>query len=157
MNLLIIAFAAIVGTSTMLAVMSVLHRLKLANADMVRAIGSLYTRSYEGSLLPGLIIQYSFGLIFGYVYAGLIGLSPVITPTSTVILALFAGLVHGIVVGLALEVMVAVYHPVEQFRKAGFAVVIAHIVGHIAYGFSLGIVFAYFLDSTHFLPLFPIH
>src|SRR4051812_29166031 len=105
MNFSIIASAGFLGTSTMLAVMSVLHRLKLANADMVRAIGSLYSRTYKGSLIPGLIIQYSFGLVFAFIYAKLIWFAPVVTPTSILILATFIGLVHGIIIGLALEVM----------------------------------------------------
>ncbi len=156
MNLFIVGCAGLVGTSIMLALMSVLHRLKLANADMVRAIGSLYTRTYADSVLPGLLIQYTFGVVFAYAYASLIRFSPVVTPSSTVILATFVGLVHGIVVGLALEVMVAVYHPVKQFRKAGFAVVVAHIVGHISYGLSLGIVYAAFLEPICLAPLFSL-
>ena len=147
MNLLIIALAGLMGTSTMLAVMSVLHTLKLANADMVRAIGSLYTRSYKGSLVPGLVIHYTVGLIFAFIYSKLIWYAPVVTPSSIIIIATFAGFVHGVIVGLALEVMVAVYHPVPQFRKAGFAVVVAHIIGHVAYGLTLGIVFAQFMDK----------
>ena len=154
MNPLGIALAGLVATSTMLAVMSVLHRLKWANADMVRAIGSLVTRSYEGSLIPGLIIHYSFGLFFAFIYAKLIGLAPVNTPAAIVIIATFTGLVHGVIVGLALEVMVATYHPVPQFRRAGFAVVIAHILGHITYGISLGIVYALYL-KFHLTPHLP--
>ncbi|MEO5969884.1 MAG: hypothetical protein ABIQ95_08150 [Bdellovibrionia bacterium] len=153
MNLSIIALAGFVGTSTMLAVMSVLHTLKLANADMVRAIGSLYTRSIKGSLIPGLIIHYSVGLFFAFLYAKLLGILPITTVGSITIVSTFLGFVHGIIVGLALEVRVAVYHPVPEFKKVGFAVVVAHIVGHIAYGLSVGIVYAQFLDQMPFRPI----
>lgn len=146
-NFAIIPIAGFVGTSVMLIVMSIMHHLKLANADMVRAIGSIYTRTYEGSLLPGLIIHYTIGLFFAFIYAFIVQLSPVVTPSSTIILATFAGLAHGMIVGLSLQVMVAVYHPVEQFRKAGFAVVIAHIIGHTFYGLSVGLVYAHFWEQ----------
>jgi uncharacterized membrane protein YagU involved in acid resistance len=154
MKLIIISLAGFAGTSTMLMVMSILHQLKLANADMVRAIGSLYTRTFKGSLLPGLIIHYAFGLFFAYLYSLLVAFSPIVTPGSTIILSTFTGLVQGIVVGLALEVLVAVYHPVAEFKKAGFAVVIAHIIGHVAYGLTFGLVYSAFLESPRFAPLF---
>jgi hypothetical protein len=149
----VILLAALFGTSVMLSVMSALRQLKWADADMVRAIGSLVTKSYEGSLLPGLLIDYVGGIFFAFLYSKLIGYSPIITPASTIIICAFTGLVHGITLGLVLEVFVAEYHPVAQFKKAGFAVVGAYVIGHIAFGLCLGLIYSRFVSE---LPVRPI-
>ncbi len=52
------------------------------------------------------------------------------------------GTFHGITVGLLLTVAVADHHPLEQFRAAGPAVAISHVIGHIVYGFFVGLLFA---------------
>lgn len=126
----------------MTGVMWLLHRMKWANADMVRAIGSIYTRSYELSLIPGLIIHYTVGLFFAFLYALLVGFAPLSTPGAVFILANAVGLVHGLTIGLLLEIVVAEHHPLQRFRRAGFQVVVAHIVGHLAYALTVGSVFA---------------
>jgi hypothetical protein len=145
----IIALAGILATTVMIGVMSVVHYFKLANADMVRAIGSMYTRSYERSLVPGLIIHYFFGLFFAFAYAFLIGIAPVLTPGSTIVILSFAGFVHGLIVGLFLEIRVAEHHPLKQYRNVGLSVVVAHIVGHIFYGLSIGLFFAANMAKIH--------
>jgi hypothetical protein len=54
------------------------------------------------------------------------------------------GLVHGLVVALALLAVVTKRHPVERFRNAEFEVAVAHIVGHVAYGFGVGLMILVF-------------
>lgn len=126
----------------MIGVMEIIHRLKWANADMVRAIGSLYTRSYEMSLKPGLLIHYSAGLSFAFLYSILIGIAPVNTGGGIIIISMLAGLVHGIVVSLLLAVLVAEHHPLREFRNASLGVVLSHVAGHVFYGAALGTFFA---------------
>ncbi|NIS09829.1 MAG: hypothetical protein GWO07_14000, partial [Candidatus Dadabacteria bacterium] len=48
-------FSGIMATLMMIGIMELITRSKLANADMVRAIGSIFTKAYENSLTPGLI------------------------------------------------------------------------------------------------------
>jgi hypothetical protein len=139
---ILIAVAGIAATTAMVLVMYAIHAMKWANADMVRAIGSIYTRSYEMSLLPGLVSHYAIGIAFSFLYAMLIGVAPVSTGGGIVIIALLTGLVHGIVMSLFLAVMVAEHHPLPEFRSADVGVIGAHVAGHVVYGATLGICLA---------------
>lgn len=142
MSLLGIILAGLIGTTAMVGIMSLITRLKFANADMVRAVGSVYTKSYEGSLMPGLIIHYFNGILFGLIYSFMLSFAPVLTPGASVIICGLTGFVHGLIVGLFLMVMVAEYHPMPEFRQAGPDVAIAHVIGHIFFGIAVGTVFA---------------
>lgn len=137
-----VLLAGLLATTVMIAVMSLIHRLSWANADMIRAIGSLYSRSYEMSVVPGLVIHYSAGLSFALLYSCLIAIAPVDGGGGVVILSLLAGLVHGLMVSLFLAVLVAEHHPLREFRDASFGVLAAHGVGHVFYGGTLGLFFA---------------
>jgi hypothetical protein len=156
MDTILVVIAGLLATTTMIVVMDLIHRLKWANADMVRAIGSLYTRSYEMSWVPGLLIQYCAGLSFAFLYALLIGMAPVSTGGGIFIVSLLAGLVHGITVSLFLTILVAEYHPLREFRNAGVGVALAHVAGHVFYGGSLGIFFALTHAKQNYLTsMFP--
>ena len=120
----------------------VVHRFQWANVDLIRALGSLYTLSYEESLAPGLFIHYALGILFAFVYAFVIGLAPVSTPWVAFLISAFVSIVHGVVVGLLLDVFVAEHHPLKRFRKTGMRVVSAYVFGHVFYGLTLGAVFA---------------
>ena len=56
MNFLIILAAGFIATGLMCLLLEFITKTRLANADMIRAIGSLYTGSYHNALIPGLII-----------------------------------------------------------------------------------------------------
>ena len=142
MSILAIILAGLIGTSAMIAAMALIHKLKLANADMVRAIGGIYTKSHESSFLPGLIIHYFNGIVFALLYSFLLSFSPVLSPGTAMIICGLTGFVHGLMVGLFLMVMVAEYHPIPEFRNAGPDVAAAHVFGHIVYGIAVGSVFA---------------
>jgi hypothetical protein len=143
METFLIALAGIIGTTGMVLLMSLIHRMRWANADMVRAIGSVYTRSKELSFLPGLVLHYTAGITFAFAYALLVGVSPASTPGAIFGICLATGAVHGIVVSLLLTVIVAEHHPVREFRRAGLGVALAHVVGHLAYGLCIGLSFIF--------------
>jgi hypothetical protein len=142
MFILSIILAGVLGTTAMILLMGLMHGLNLANADMVRAIGSFYTQSYKKSLVPGLIINYFFGIIFSLGYAALIGMAPETGPSVTLALATAIGFVHGIVIGLFLITEVTEFHPLVRFRKAGPEISFAYILGHIGYGLTVGVTLA---------------
>ena len=68
----IILLGGLLGTTGMTSILYLFDKAGLANGDMVRAIGSLLTKSYEKALIPGLIIHLLSGLFFTLVYALLI-------------------------------------------------------------------------------------
>jgi len=48
----------LLGTGGMTLTLYIFNSFGFANGDMVRAVGSLITKSYKNSLIPGLIIHF---------------------------------------------------------------------------------------------------
>ena len=120
--------------------MAAIHATGYANADMIRAIGSLVTRKYEGSFGWGLAIHLVSGMLFAIPYTVVLcGLGPMSLAMSVGLGGLM-GLVHGLVMSLVLLGLVTERHPMKRFQNAGFEVAVAHIVGHVAYGIGVGAV-----------------
>jgi len=142
MSVLVIFLAGIISTFIMVIFLELVTRTKLANADMVRAVGSIITREYDKAFIPGLIIQFSFGAIFGFVYFGILSYFTSSININAIIMGGLMGLFHGMVVGFVGVITVAEHHPLEKFKKAGFTVAVAHLFGHIVYGLSIGLIFS---------------
>ena len=134
MTLVKTLLAGLVGTSFMSVVMTVIHRREWANADMIRALGSCVTKSYEKALGWGLGIHFTSGALFAIPYAAILSAFPDGGFVVRIGLGTLLGLVHGLVMSLVLLAVVSEKHPLPQFQKAGFEVGVAHIFGHIAYG-----------------------
>lgn len=136
---LIVAFlSGVLATASMVLFMTLITKFGWAQADMMRAIGSLFTKSVDSSLLVGGFIHFTAGVGFAILYslflqqAGGTGL-----PLALVGAALGFG--HGLVVSLILASMVAEHHPLKQFREAGKGVVASYFAGHVVYGLVVGI------------------
>ena len=75
--------------------------------------------------------------------------------------SLLAGLVHGLLVSLLLANLVAEHHPLREFRDTSFGVLVAHVIGHVFYGGTLGAVFALTHAKQTYLtadyPLMVVH
>ena len=132
--------AGLLGTAGMTLVMWLIHRSGIAKADMVRAIGSMFTSSIEDALAPGIIIHFIVGSIIAFFYVILISLFGPTSVAATIGTGAMIGLFHGVSFSFLLIVTVAEHHPLEQFRDTGFEVAIAHLVGHIIYGLVVGTV-----------------
>ncbi len=144
MNVIVISIiSGLLGAAGMSIVMSFIHSPKFANADMIRAIGSIYTRSLDNSFTPGLVIHFIIGALISFVYVGLITIMSPTSPIITTGIGGMIGLFHGVAVGFILVVAVAEYHPLKQFQEAGVEVAIAHLVGHVIYGVIVGAVIGY--------------
>ncbi len=133
-------------------VMWLIHRSGIANADIMRAIGSIYTRSHDNALLPGFIIHFTVGTIIAFGYTALFSIFSSGSVGAFAGLGAMVGLLHGLVVSFALVVMVAENHPLEQFQETGSEVVVAHMVGHIIYGLIVGAVIGFTGISFSFIP-----
>ncbi len=147
-TIVISLLAGLLGTGVMSLFMSYITTTGIANADMIRAVGSLYSRTYENALRPGLIIHFASGAIIAIIYALFISLFHPMTLLSYVVVALAFSTLHGLVVSFLLVVLVAQYHPLERFQKAGSEVASAHFVGHVIYGIVVGLVLG--ITKTHF-------
>jgi len=132
--------AGIVGTSGMSLAMWIITKSGLANASMIRAIGSMFTQSYDSSFGPGLIVHFISGILFAFLYVILISLFAPTSLAAAIGAGAMIGVFHGVAFGFLLVVTVAEHHPLEQFRNAGFEVAIAHFAGHVIYGILVGLV-----------------
>lgn len=132
--------AGIVGTAGMSLSMWLITKSGIANAGMIRAIGSMFTKSYEGSFGPGLVVHLVSGILFSFLYVILISIFPPTSVAATIATGAMIGVFHGVAFGFLLVITVAEHHPLEQFRSAGFEVAIAHFVGHVIYGILVGLV-----------------
>ncbi len=138
--LLTVLLAGLVGTGAMTLLMSFITRSGMANADMVRAIGSAFTGSLDRALLVGGTLYATGGFMFAVLYTLVLGFLSVEGFWLTVVASTLLGFVHGFVMSFILVVTVAERHPVERFRDAGFAVALAHLAGHVVYGLGVGLV-----------------
>ena len=110
-------------------------------ADMVRAIGSLFTRSYENSLRVGLVIHFAAGIVISAIYLHILSLLNLSGSITVVVIGGIIGFIHGFVVSFGI-VIFSEHHPVEHFQEADFQVAVAHVLGHIVYGLIIGGIFA---------------
>jgi uncharacterized membrane protein len=130
--------AGIVGTLFMSLVMWFIHERAWANADMIRAVGSMVTRRYENSLLPGLLLHFLAGCIFALFYVMILRATGITNWFVLMQIGLAIGTMHGAAMVFVLMAM-SEKHPLEQFREAGPEVGWAHVVGHMAYGIGVGL------------------
>ncbi len=132
--------AGILGGATMEFVMWSITRAGWAQANMLIALGSLITRSRERAWQVGAIIHAASAGFFGMVYTlVLLSIGMTYMPAALVV-GIGMGFVHGMLVSLTLVWVVAGNHPIEEFAKASFAVGVAHLAGHVAFGAVVGLV-----------------
>jgi len=135
-----VLLAGITGAALMTASMHFIHKSGWANADMTRALGSMLTKRYEGSFLPGLAIHLSAGILFAIPYLLVIRASGFTPLAAMLAVGAALGALHGASMSFILMATVAEKHPVERFRSAGPDVGAAHVVGHVAYGLGVGLI-----------------
>lgn len=129
----------ILGTLGMTIFLTVVSKSGYANADMVRALGSLFTKTLDSAFKVGIIIHICSGIIFAFFYTFAISALDVRGFLSSAGAGLLIGFIHGAVVSFLLVASVAENHPLPQFQKAGFSVAVAHWAAHLIYGLIVGI------------------
>ena len=138
--ILIPLFAGLIATTGITAVLWTINKSGWTNADMVRAIGSFFTKSRENALGIGLVIHFVSGTIFAAVYLHALSLLGLSNLGFEIFFGGLFGFAQGLVVGWCI-VRFADVHPVEHFQNADFQVAAAHTVGHIVYGMLIGVAF----------------
>jgi len=133
--------AGLIGTAGMEMVLRTITKSGWANADMVRALGSLFTRSMDNAYGVGIVIHFISGIFFAFMYSLAITAFNVHNVLLTTASGVLIGFIHGGVVGFLLVTAVAEHHPLPQFKKAEFSVGVAHWIGHVVYGFLVGLVY----------------
>lgn len=132
--------AGLLGGVAMEGVLWLIGRGGWAKADMVVALGSLFTRSRETAWRVGAMLHMvaAIGFAIGYTLL-MMSLGYTALPYSAA-LGAGVGFVHGLIVSLGLVWVVAEQHPLEEFNEAGLAIGLSHIIGHVVYGAVVGFV-----------------
>jgi len=132
--------AGVLGGLVMEAVLWIIGRGGWAKADMIVALGSLFTKTRHTAWRVGALLHLVSAIGFAFVYALLMhALGFTAMPLSAALGAGF-GVLHGLIVSLGLVWVVAEQHPLAEFNEAGLAIGLSHIVGHVAYGAVVGLV-----------------
>ncbi len=132
--------AGLIATGGMTAFLWAINRTGWTNADMVRAVGSLVTKSYDNGLRVGLVIHFVNGIIFAAVYLHLLSTLHLTNWGFEIFGGGVIGLFQGFVVAWGI-IRFSHRHPVEQFKEADYKVALAHLVGHVIYGLLIGAIF----------------
>ena len=132
--------AGVIGTGGMTFVMYLINKMGVTNARMVIAIGSILTKTRENAIRVGLIIHFTAGVIFATLYTIFFSVYGISGLLQFVGVGFGFGFIHGFIMSFILVIAVAEHHPLEEFRQAGFAVAVAHVVGHLVYGTLVGLV-----------------
>ncbi len=129
--------AGIIATGGMTAFLWAVDRFAEINADMVRAVGSLFTKSYHNALGVGLLIHFVNGVIIAALYLHVLSLLSLTSVASETFVGGIMGFAQGFVVGWGV-IRFAHRHPVKEFQAADYKVAVAHILAHVVYGLLIG-------------------
>jgi hypothetical protein len=111
--------------------------LGIGKIDVIPAVGALITSKAENALSIGYVVHFTSGIIFAYIYWGLI-LSmklPAVWWTFG-----FAGSIHGIIVMLLVCIAVMEHHPIARYHERGPMTGLAQLIAHIVYGLVVGLI-----------------
>jgi len=132
--------AGLLGGMAMETVLWVIGRGGWAKADMIVALGSMFTRSRGTAWRVGVTLHTVAAIGFAILYALLMHALGYTRMPWSAALGAGVGFLHGLIVSLSLVWVVAEQHPLEEFNEAGLAIGLSHIVGHVAYGAVVGLV-----------------
>src|SRR5690606_37326426 len=119
---LITVLAGLIATSGMSILMWAITRSGIADADMIRAIGTIFRRSEKSTFTVGLVAHYIVGVVIAFAYVALISVIGYSSVAGAIGLGCLISVAHGVAFGFVLVIAVAEHHPMERFRKAGMEV-----------------------------------
>lgn len=133
--------AGVVATGGITAVLWIINKTGWTNADMVRAVGSLFTKKIENAFKAGLIMHFIAGTIISGIYLHILSILNLGSFAGIIFVGGIMGFIHGFIFSFVM-VIYSEHHPVESFQEADFEVAVAHVLGHIVYGMLIGVVFS---------------
>lgn len=109
----------------------------IGKIDVIPAVGALVTGRVENALAPGYVIHFLSGIVFAYIYWGI--MLAMHLPMVWWGFALF-GSVHGVIVMLLVSIIVMEHHPIARYHERGPMTGLAQLIAHILYGVTVGLV-----------------
>ena len=138
MEFLKTALSGMIATTGMSLTMWFITRSKIAEADMIRALGSLVTKKKNNAFQVGLLIHFVSGVAFAIPYSLVLDILNIERVLISTLSGAVLGFFHGFIVSFMLVAFVAQNHPLEEFREPGLSIAASHIAGHIVYGLLVG-------------------
>jgi Family of unknown function (DUF6789) len=126
-----------VGTGAMSAFLLLPRWLGIGKIDVIPAVGALITRKAENAFSIGYIVHFASGIVFAYIYWGLLLLMKM--PLAWWAFAM-AGCIHGIIVMLLVCITVMEHHPIARYHERGPMTGLAQLIAHIVYGVVVGLI-----------------
>ena len=140
-NFLLTALTAgLLGGIAMEGVLWLIGRGGWAKADMIVALGSMFTKSRATAWRVGAMLHIISAIGFAMGYTLLMHSLGFTRMPFSAALGAGVGFLHGLIVSLGLVWVVAEQHPLKEFNEAGLAIGLSHIVGHVVYGAVVGLV-----------------
>lgn len=130
-----------VGALLMTSAMRAISRLgKGDEVNMVLAIGSFFSGSKDHANRTGTLIHLISGTLFGLIYGlALLAIGMIDLP-QVLFIGIGFGFIHGLLMAYALMIYFAERHPLDEFRSAPLIVGVIHLVGHLVFGASVGLI-----------------
>jgi hypothetical protein len=135
----------VIATAAMNCFLWLISGLTKTHCDMVRAVGSIYTHNESNSLGPGLIMQFTAGLLSTYVYGIFLNFVHSKIPYTFAGLGMIMGLIHGLMVSIVLAKLLSEHHPVVRYQHLSGKAFAAHVLAHILFGMVIGAMYGTFL------------
>jgi hypothetical protein len=127
----------IVGTAAMTGLLLFPRWLGIGKIDVIPAVGALITGKEDHAFSVGYIIHFTSGIIFAYIYWGILLLMklPIVWWAFGM-----AGFIHGIVVMLLVCITIMEHHPIARYHERGPMTGLAQLFAHILYGVVVGLI-----------------
>jgi len=113
--------------------------------DMTRALGSYFTGTLENANLVGTIIHSVAGILFGIIYVVIFNAIDGLRLPYSIFLGIGFGFFHGLITSYCLMFLASERHPIEEYRNATLEEGLLHLVGHVIFGFVLGLTSGLFM------------
>ena len=125
------------GTAAMSVLLLFPRWLGIGKIDVIPSVGALITGKAENALSIGYVVHFASGIIFAYIYWGVLVLMkmPIVWWAFGM-----AGFIHGIVVMLLVCITVMEHHPIARYHERGPMTGLAQLFAHIVYGVVVGLI-----------------
>lgn len=133
------ALAGLAGAAMMNGFMRSISVRFSQRVNMITALGSLLTGNTENANRIGTLTHAVSGALFGVIYVALLNMTSITFVPALAAMGLGIGFIHGLVVSYGLMVVVGEHHPVPQFRQVTLETGLLHLVGHVLYGLTVGL------------------
>lgn len=132
--------AGLIGAAGMTLVLGLFGKVGWTRANLVVALGYLFSRNRKPALAIGSAVHAVAGIVFAMLYTTVFMLFNLTSAVSILFLGLGIGWAHGIVMSLIFVVSAVLGEPSGEMKKVEFSGGPAYMVSHMVYGFLVGLV-----------------